>query len=235
MKLPQESALSEKRHAGPPLVILAVIYTAFLIAGGTKLSAAFAIPHDSADNAVAYIAKYSWSIRWGSFCELASAIPLIIFIATTISRLRFLGVRTAGEVIALCGGLAATMMLFLSALTSWSLTRPGIAEQDGAVRALQALNFAEGGPGFVVPLGLFVAGVSITAGIHRLIPRWLMWLGIFVAVACELATLTLLTWNAGYFIPVGRFISIVWMIGVGATLPVSIAVKRSDAMPIPAA
>ena len=68
-------------------------------------------------------------------------------------------------------------------------------------------------------LGLFVAGVSVTAGLHRLIPRWLMWLGIVVASACELATLTLLVWNFAYCIPVGRFISIVWMIGLAATLP----------------
>jgi len=32
----------------------------------------------------------------------------------------------------------------------------------------------------------------------------------------------LLVWNAAYFIPVGRFISIIWMIGIAATLPASI-------------
>ena len=84
---------------------------------------------------------------------------------------------------------------------------------------MQALSFAGGGPGFVAPLGLFLAGVSVTAGLHRLIPRWLMWLGILVAAACELATLTLLVWNAAYFIPMGRFLGVVWMIGVAVTLP----------------
>jgi hypothetical protein len=113
------------------------------------------------------------------------------------------------------------MMLVLSALANWSLTRPGIAEAIGAVSALQAISFAGGGPGFVVPLGLFIAGVSLTAGLHKLMPLWLMWLGIVVAIACELATLTLLNFTAGYFIPVGRFISIVWMIGVSITLPTS--------------
>ena len=52
-------------------------------------------------------------------------------------------------------------------------------------------------------------------------PRWLMWLGIAVALACELSSLTLLNFTAGYLIPVGRFISIVWMIGVSLTLPAS--------------
>jgi len=61
--------------------------------------------------------------------------------------------------------------------------------------------------------------VSVTAGAAQLIPRWLMWLGIVVAFACELASLTLLDFVAGYLIPVGRFTSIVWMVGLAITLP----------------
>jgi uncharacterized membrane protein len=53
-------------------------------------------------------------------------------------------------------------------------------------------------------------------------PGWLMWLGIVIALACELATLTLLNFTAGYFIPAGRFGSIIWMIGVSFTLPASV-------------
>jgi hypothetical protein len=210
------------RHAGPHLLLLTLVYVGLLIAGGSTVSAAFHIPHDSAESAVAFVAKNSWAIRWGSFCELGSAVPLGIFAATVVSRLRFLGVRAAGESIAFLGGIGASMMLIFSALCTWSLTRPGIAEATGAVRALQALGFVGGGPGFAVPLGLFVAGVSISAGLGKLIPRWLMWLGIAVALACELASLTLLNFTAGYFIPVGRFISIIWMIGLALTLPAGI-------------
>ncbi len=217
-----EMPISSKRHAGPNLLMLVLIYVGLLIMGGSKMSAAFAIPKDSAEKAVAYLAKNGWAIQLGSFCELGSAIPLGIFIATTVSRLRFLGVRAAGESIAFLGGIGATMLLILSALASWSLTRPGIGESAGAVRALLALTFAGGGPGFVVPFGLFIAGVSVTGGLHKLMPRWLMWLGLAVALACELASLTLLNFKAGYFIPVGRFISIIWMIGVAVTLPAGV-------------
>jgi hypothetical protein len=229
VKLNDELSPMPMRHAGPPLMLMAIIYPILMMAGGSTLSAAFRVPHDSAEKAIAYVARYSWTIRWGSFCELASAIPLAIFVAVVVSRLRFLRIRAAGELIALCGGIGAAGMLLLSALSTWSLTRPGIAEATGAVRTLQALGFAGGGPGFAVTLGLFVAGVSIAAGLHRLIPRWLMWLGIFVAAACELSSLTLLVWNAGYFIPVGRFISIVWMIGIAATLPTHLAAKQDVA------
>jgi hypothetical protein len=219
----QKEFISTKQHAGPNLLILTLIYMAFLIAGGSRLSAAFAIPHDSAEKAVAYIAQKGWSIQLGSFFELASAIPLGIFVATVVSRLRYLGVSAAGESIAFLGGIGATLMVMFAGLTNWSLTRPGFAESTGAVRALQSLGFDCGGPGFAVLLGLFIAGVSISAGLYKLMPRWLMWLGIAVAIACELASFTLLNFTAGYFIPVGRFIGIVWMIGVSLTLPKSIA------------
>jgi hypothetical protein len=53
-------------------------------------------------------------------------------------------------------------------------------------------------------------------------PRWLMGLGIVVAVACELASLSLLNFKAAYFIPVCRFVSIVWMFGVSLKLPATI-------------
>lgn len=204
------------------MLLLTLIYVGLLVAGGSRLSAAFAIPHDSPEKAVAYIAKYGWSIQLGSFFELASAIPLGVFIATSISRLRFLGVNAAGESIAFLGGTGATIMLILSSLANWSLTRPGIAEAAGAVQALRSVSFASAGPAFVVLLGLFIAGLSVPAGMYKLIPRWLMWLGIAVAVACELAMLTVLNFTAGYLIPVGRFVSIVWMIGVSLTLPASI-------------
>ena len=222
MKRSSPTLDGNRRHAGPNLLLLTLVYLGLLIAGGSTVSAAFHIPHDSVEAAVAFVAKHNWAIRWGSFCELGSAIPLGIFIAVTVSRLRFLGVRAAGETIAFFGGIGATMMLMFSALCTWSLTRPGIAEATGAVRALQALGFVGGGPGFAVPLGLFLAGVSIAAGLSKLIPRWLMWLGLAVALACELASLTLLNFTAGYFIPVGRFMSIIWMIGVALTLPASI-------------
>lgn len=211
-----------QRQVGPNLLLLTVVYLALLIAGGSRLNAAFAMPRDSVEKAVDYIAKYGWTIQLGSFFELVSAIPLGIFIATTISRLRFLGVRSAGESIASLGGVGATTMLVLSALTNWSLTRPGIPQAQGAAAALRAISFAAAGPGFAVLLGFFVAGVSLAAGLHKSLPRWLMWFGIVIGLACELAAFTVLNFKAGYFIPVGRFVSIVWMLGVSLTLPMRV-------------
>jgi hypothetical protein len=206
-------------HRGPNLMVLTLIYLAFLLLGGSKVSASFHIPLDSVDKAVGFVTANSGAIKWGSFFELASAIPLAIFIATATSRLRFLKVRSAAESIALLGGIIASTMLILSALSTWSITRPGISGSAGAVRALQALGFLGGGPGFVVPLGLFFAGVSLAAGLHKLVPQWVMWLGVFVAIVCELASLTLLNFKAGYLSPVGGFVGIIWMIALSLSLP----------------
>jgi hypothetical protein len=207
-----------RHHAGPSLLALTVVYVALLIAGGSTVSAAFHVPHDPM-MAVAFVAQHSWAIRWGSFCEFGSAIALGIFMAAVTSRLRFLGIRAAGEQIAALGGIAAPIMLAGSAMATWSLTRPGVAATSGAVAALQSIGFDGGGPGFAVFLGLFIAGVSVSAGMYQLIPRWLMWLGIVIAAAGELSSLTLLNFTAGYFIPVARFLSVVWMFGVALKLP----------------
>ena len=214
------------RHPGVVLVALTVLYIALLKAGGSNVRIAFRVPHDAAI-APTYVIQHSWAIRWGSFCEFASAIPLGIFIAVCIGRLRFLGVRGASEQIAALGGIATPLTLAGSALATWSLTRPGVAAAPGAVEALQSIGFDGGGPGFAVFLGLFIAGVSIAAGVHKLIPRWVMWLGIVVAAAAELSLLTLLNFTAGYFIPVARFLSIVWMLGVALTLPASVPVAEN--------
>ena len=220
-----------QHHPGPSLLALALVYIALMIVAGSNVSVAFHVPHDSA-TAVAFVAQHSSSIRWGSFLEFGSAIPLGIFMAVSTSRLRFLGIRAAGEQIAVLGGIAAPLMLTGSALATWSLTRPGIAAAPGAVAALQSIGFDGGGPGFAVFLGLFVAGVSVSAGLSKLIPRWLMALGLVVAAAGELSSLTLLNFTAGYCIPVARFLSIFWMLGLAFQLPNGLRSTIEHAPPV---
>lgn len=216
-----------QRHAGPSLLVLTLVYIALFAASGSKVSVAFHVPHDSA-TAPAFVAQNSRAIRWGSFFELGSAIPLGIFMAVSVSRLRFLGIRAAGEQIAALGGIATPMMLAVSALATWSLTRPGVAAAPGAVAALQSIGFDGGGPGFAVFLGLFLAGVSVSAGMSKLIPGWLMWLGIVLAAAGELSSFTLVNFNAGYFIPVARYLSILWMFGLAWKLPKALPLAENS-------
>jgi hypothetical protein len=224
-----EDAMLFQRHAGRFLLALTVAYAALMFAAGSRVVIAFHVPHDSAI-AAPFVAQHSLSIRWGSFLEFVSAIPLGIFMAVSISRLQFPGIRNVGEQIAALGGIATPIMLIGSALATWSLTRPGVAAAPGAVVALQSLGFDGGGPGFAIFLGLFVAGVSVSAGMHKLLPRWLIWLGIVVAAAGGLSSLTLLDFTAGYFIPVARMLSIVWMFGLAWKLPEAIPLREATGM-----
>jgi hypothetical protein len=222
-----ENTMPLHRRSRLLLLALTLAYIALMILGGSNVRTAFRVPHDAAI-AGAFVAQHSWAIRWGSFCEFLSAIPLGIFMAVSIGWLRVPGIRSAGEPIAVLGGVATPMMMVGSALATWSLTRPGVAEAPGAVAALQSAGFDGGGPGFALFLGLFIAGVSIAAGKSRLLPWWLIWLGIVVAAAGELSSLTLLNFTAGYFIPVARLVSIVWMIGLSFKLPHDLQ-SREDA------
>jgi hypothetical protein len=190
-----------------------------MLAGVAILRPAFVAPASSPQAFDVFLLRLSRSFSWGSFCEFGSAVPLAIFVATAVSRLHFLRVRAAGATIALTGGILASGMLMLSGLTLWSLTRPGIVTADAAVLTLRTLGFVTGGPGFVAPLGLFIAGVSVTAGLSRLVPRWIMIFGLVVALGCELASLTLVFWYFAWCIPFGRFLSPVWMIALALRLP----------------
>ncbi len=210
--------MSLQRRSGLLLLALTLAYIALMILGGSNGKIAFRVPHDAAI-ASAFVAQHSWAIRWGSFCEFLSAIPPGIFMAVSIGWLRVPGVRSAGEPIAVLGGIATPIMMVGSALAAWSLTRPGVAETPGAVAALQSIGFDGGGPGFALFLGLFIAGVSVAARKSRLLPWWLLWLGILVAAAGELSSPTLLNFTAGYFVPVARLVSIFWMIGLSFKLP----------------
>jgi hypothetical protein len=105
-------------------MLLALSYTVLVlggIVGGILLSprAAFPMSYQPVEKAIAYVAAYSIGIRVGSFFQLASAIPLGVFVATVVSRLRFLRVRAARELIALCVGVEPMLMLIVSALADW--------------------------------------------------------------------------------------------------------------------
>jgi hypothetical protein len=63
--------------------------------------------------------------------------------------------------------------------------------------------------------------VSLAGGLNGRLPRWLMWLGVAIGVSAELASLTLLSNAAVPLLPLARFSGLVWLICVGALLPVS--------------
>jgi hypothetical protein len=220
-------------HRGPSPGALGVVFASLFaaslaITGVMTGGARFPTPYEQVALAQDYFSRYAYVIRIAAFLQFGAAIPLGIFTATVTSRLKFLGMRAAGVDIALFGGFAASIFLALSAGAGWALSQPGMAVEAGALRALQLLGFATGGPGHVVTLGLLLAGVSVPSAFAKLIPRWLVWLGLIVAAICELSALSLVFPMAGILLPLGRFPAFIWLIGTGFLLPGSRGRRESE-------
>ncbi len=158
------------------------------------------------------------ALRLSSFFLFGSAVPLGIFAVTAASRLRYLGVRATGTEITLFGGLSAAMALFLSGIAGWILSVPEVTDSAAVVKAIDFFNFLCGGVFFAVGFGLMVAGISVTSFFTRLLPRWLVALGMIVAVAGELSWFSLVAYPANFFIPVTRFVGFIWMLLAGVAL-----------------
>jgi len=215
---------TRRAQGGPPLGVLAVVFTALFLAGlvlGIVYAGgvAFPSPFASAPDILAYFHDHQLAVQISAILQFGAAIPLAIYAATAHARLHQLGIRAPGATIALAGGLLAAAFMACSALVSWVLSRPEVAEAPTLVRALHDFAFATGGPGHVVPLGLLIAGISVPGLLARLLPRWLTIAGLVIAALAELATLTLLIDDASYLLPVARFTGLAWLIIAGFLLP----------------
>jgi hypothetical protein len=217
-------AIETERHWGPNPGMVAVVFTVLFLASLVPVTLIvgethFPSPLQSPDEIVAYFRSESAKVRFCAFLQFGASIPLGIFTATMVSRLRFHRVQAAGVTIALFGGLAASFDMALSAMVQWTVGQPGLADNAEVVRALYFLLFAAGGPGYSVPLGLLIAGISITAGMMRLLPRWLFVFGVALGVIGELSSLSLVIPGALFLIPLTRFPGFVWLIAAGFGLP----------------
>ena len=139
-------------HRGPNPGVLAVIYAVLfnaglyfvvsfrmpehLVASSTAVRPYFPGPWESGQTIVTYFQMHPRAVLMCAFLQFGAAIPLGMFTATIVSRLRFLGVRAAGPQIALFGGLLAAFNIMISSLVLWVMAYPGIADEAAVVRAL---------------------------------------------------------------------------------------------------
>jgi hypothetical protein len=214
-----------RRFAGPPLLPVAVIHV-LLFAASMAVGAilrhggpSYANPYGPIEDAQRFFTANPEALRWSTFFLFGSAVPLGIYTATAMARLRFLGVRAAGTNIALFGGFAASVALAVSALCSWVLSVPEVNSSIPTLRLMHFLSFLAGGVAFAVGFGLLAAGVSVTSFFAHLLPRWLIWFGLVIALAGELSSFSLVAYPMAFALPVTRFGGFLWLIAVGAMLP----------------
>jgi hypothetical protein len=222
------------RFRGPSLILLAaahiVVFAAGVVAAvALRHGASYVTPFAPAEQLRAFFAQSPTAVRVSNFFLFGSAVPFGIFAVTTVSRLRYMGVRAAGTNIALLGGLIATVALMLSGAAGWVLSVPEVSSSAQAVKAIVFLSFLLGGAVYAVGFGLLAAGVSVTSYFMRLLPRWLIALGMIVAVTGELSWFSLIAFPANFFIPITRYVGFIWMILVAVAL--TKGRKVADAIP----
>ena len=211
-------------HPSPPLGILAVVHTILFLAGLSFVITFTGGPHfpgpwEPADIIVDYFRAHLSAVLMCAFLQFGAAVPLGLFTASIVSRLQFLGVRAAGATIALFGGLMTVFNMAAAAMILWVMATPGISQDAAVLRALYYLAFVFGGPGFSVPFGLLMAGVSVTSGVTKLLPRWLVALGLVLAIIGELSWLDLVFPKVLFLIPLTRFPGFFWLIATGFLMP----------------
>jgi hypothetical protein len=147
---------SIRRHAGPHLGALAIVYTVLFNAGLCAVSVfgmPFGVrqpywpgPWDPASVIVAYFQSHQTAVLICMVLQFGAFIPLGLFTATVVSRLRFLGVTAAGPFIALFGGLMTVSNGAAAGFTVWAMIHPGVTQgmtitrTDGAGTLREALT-----------------------------------------------------------------------------------------------
>jgi hypothetical protein len=215
------------RHRGPHLGAVAIVCTVLFNAGLYPVTILadkvhFPGPWESADVIVSYFQTHAVPVLICAFLQFGATIPLGIFTASVVSRLRFLGVRAAGPYIALFGGFATVLHGMATSSLLPVMVHPGDAHDPTLLTALYYLSYAFGGPGFSVPMGLLLAGVSVPAAFMKLLPKWVVALGLALAVCGELSWFNLILPQALFLIPLTRFPSFIWLIATGFLLPKSV-------------
>jgi hypothetical protein len=204
--------------------MLAVLYTALFCIGLYPVTALYKEPYwpgpwESASVIIPYFQNYGARVLFCLLLQFGAMVCLGLFTATVVSRLHFLGARAAGTMITLIGGFLVVADSFVGTMAMWTMLRPGILDQPSVVLALYYLGYGLGGPGFSVPMGLLMAGVSVTAAFLKLLPRWVIALGMVLALAGELSWLHLAFPKLLFLIPLVRFPGFIWLIAVGFLLP----------------
>lgn len=218
------------RHQGPPLGILAVVWTVLFVVGLAIVLAGtprFPEPGAAGEAISAFFITRATADTVCALLQFGAAIVLGIFTASAVNQMRFLGVRAAGVNIALFGGLAAAILGLATSLAMWTLAQHGVAQNANVATALYSFAFGLGGVGYSAPAGLLIAGIAIPAGFSRLLPKWMVVTGIVLAAIGEASTLTLLFPKLVLLIPLTRFPGFLWLIAAGFALPRKTAVKRS--------
>ena len=211
-------ATTTHRRRGLPLPLPALAFAALMIA---SVAVSAAAPRATASGAavLAYDQAHLTALRVAAFLQIGSAIPLAVWAAAAVQRLRALGINAApGPLIGLVGGALAAGSLTLLGLVTWTTAMVAPTADPAVAHALSALAFGAGSAAYVPPFALLIAGVAVPALLRGLLPRWFAATGLGIAVIGMISTATVLTGALDPTLPIGRFGGLLWMVAAGFML-----------------
>jgi hypothetical protein len=219
-----ELPITSRRHAGPPLWLLSILYTVLFLAGLYPVTSMGGADHwpgpwEPAGVIVPYFQTHHAAVLVCMFLQFGATICLGLFSVVAVSRLRFLGVKSAGPFIALFGGLLTVFNGIAASMIGWTMIHPDVAAAPSVLLGLYYLAYAFGGPGFSIPMGLLMAGISVSAAFTKLLPKWIVVLGLVLAVAGELSWFHFISPELLFLVPLVRFPGFIWLIAVGFAMP----------------
>ncbi|GAB0106825.1 hypothetical protein JMUB6875_58150 [Nocardia sp. JMUB6875] len=211
------------RPLEPPLGVLGAAFAGLFVAGLVISTiraggSPFPSPFGNAADALDYFRDHPSAVRTGAVLQYASAIPLVLYTAAAVARLRRHSDGFGTALTALGGGLAAVFLL-CSGTVSWVLTVPEVTADAGVVRAVHTLAFLVGGPANVMATGLLIAGIAISAGHRNALGPWMIRIGFAIALIALCTTLALTFTGAAFLLPIARFTGMAWLITAGFRLP----------------
>lgn len=176
-------------------------------------------PYSSDALVARYLAETSRGlVPVAAFFQAMSALALLVFVpyAAAESR-RWVGVGGHAGLVRATGTVAAAFLLF-SASIQWVLNRPSTGASLPVYRAVADTVFITGAAPQVAATGLLTGALAVAALKSRALPAWLNWLGLAVATLATLSMLSFLSEPATIFIPLGRYLGMVWFLGLAAVL-----------------
>ena len=224
--------MNQSAYRGPHPGVLAVIFMVLFIVGLSfviSFTSPVHFPHPSESSEViaSYFQLQSRDVLMCAFFQFGSAIPLGILTAAFVSLLRLAGANAPGTYIALFGGFTTAISLVVSSSVIWVMAYPGIAQDSSIIRMLYYIGFAVGGVGYSVPLGLLLAGIAVTSGFLKLMPKWMIVAGIALAVIGELSWFSMIAPGLLPLIPLTRFPGFIWLIIAGFMLYNKLTERKS--------
>ncbi|MER5484908.1 hypothetical protein ABT024_17005 [Streptomyces sp. NPDC002812] len=204
------------------VVSIAVFFLFFIL--GLMLHSALATttypaPDDAADLLLEWRRDNGDVSRLSGAALSISALVFTWFCSWFASVIHRTG-RTQAAFVVFAGGLFSALGLFLSGVLQWVAQRPETLAEMPVLRVVHQITFVLGGPLVVTSLAPIVAVGGIALVRAGLLQKWLGYVGVALGVICLGSVVMLIPEDGSltFLVPIGRFLSLLWLTVVAVVL-----------------